>query len=80
MDIYNVALKDKLNLFEISILVQLEKNKNHFIRIEEISDDILTQNYIRKYIYGLVKKGYVMKHFSKYRINDFTLTCTNGQT
>ncbi|MFB4168734.1 hypothetical protein [Virgibacillus sp. JSM 102003] len=63
-NILEVAQENNLNLIEVSILVELDKNYPQTTKIEEVTNDGL----VRENINNLIQIGFVEERFQKYRI------------
>ncbi|SEQ24184.1 hypothetical protein SAMN05216232_2005 [Virgibacillus subterraneus] len=63
-NILEVAQENNLNLIEVSILVELNKNYPQTIEIEEVTND----GQVRENINNLIQIGFVEERFQKYRI------------
>ncbi|MBP1948477.1 hypothetical protein [Virgibacillus litoralis] len=63
-NILEVAQENNLNLIEVSILVELNKNYPQTIAIEEVTND----GQVRENINNLIQIGFVEERFQKYRI------------
>ncbi|SER00231.1 hypothetical protein SAMN05216232_3926 [Virgibacillus subterraneus] len=63
-NILEVAQENNLNLIEVGILVELNKNYPQTIEIEEVTND----GQVRENINNLIQIGFVEERFQKYRI------------
>ncbi|AIF45523.1 hypothetical protein [Virgibacillus sp. SK37] len=64
--------QNNLNLFEVSILVNLRKNRGRLVTVDLISKDPDDQLVIHRYIDGLVEKGFVERiGEEKYRLSTY---------
>ncbi|MGP4107775.1 hypothetical protein [Virgibacillus sp. L01] len=63
-NILEVAQENNLNLIEVSILVELNKNYPQTIEIKDVTND----GQVRENINNLIQIGFVEKRFQKYRI------------
>ncbi|WP_121615194.1 hypothetical protein [Virgibacillus halodenitrificans] len=57
-----------LNLFEVGILVQIERHNGRFVTARQIGGDQRTTALIESHIGGLVQKGYLEEKDNRYRL------------
>ncbi|MFC4024437.1 hypothetical protein ACFOUV_11585 [Oceanobacillus longus] len=68
MNYLEIAQEHKLNLIEVSILVQLEKRYPTAVSMEELTTDEKVYWQVMKHVSTLVKKDIVEKDEQKYRV------------